>query len=174
MNTNNIPDKINAFKIYSEKSELVGVSGEVNLPDIESQTAALSGAGIAGEIDTPAIGQFSSIEQELPFTSVYSDCFKMYNPLKSQTFTLRGSLQVLNRESGSISFKGVKVVFKGLPKKITGGTIKQGEGVTPSVTLELLYYKLEVDGKVMIEIDKLNSVFKVNGVDLLKDSKKLC
>lgn len=174
MEKTNIPDKINAFKVYGNKSELVGVSGEVSLPDIESVTSAISGAGIAGEIDTPAIGIFNSIEQEIPFTSVYSDCFSIYNPLKAVTLTLRGSLQVMNRETGSINFKGVKVTFKGLPKKITGGTVKLGEGITPSVTLELLYYKLEVDSNVMIEVDKLNSVFKVNGVDILKNAISLC
>ena len=30
------------------------------------------------------------------------------------------------------------------------------------------------DGKKMVEIDKLNSVFKVNGIDILAQSKRLC
>ncbi len=33
---------------------------------------------------------------------------------------------------------------------------------------------LELDGKKMVEIDKLNSVFKVNGSDILAQSKRLC
>ena len=37
-----------------------------------------------------------------------------------------------------------------------------------SVTLEVLYMLIEVDGKTMLEYDKLNSVFVVNGKDLLE------
>ena len=37
-----------------------------------------------------------------------------------------------------------------------------------SVTLELLYILIEIDGKTKLEYDKLNSVFVVNGRDLLE------
>jgi hypothetical protein len=39
------------------------------------------------------------------------------------------------------------------------------------VTLELFYYLIEVDGKVMLEYDKLNSVYKINGKDMLAKIK---
>ena len=37
---------------------------------------------------------------------------------------------------------------------------------------EITYYKLEVDGKVIFEIDKFNSICIMNGVDILADMKK--
>ena len=36
------------------------------------------------------------------------------------------------------------------------------------VTLELLYILIEIDGVTKLEYDKLNSVFVVNGKDLLE------
>ena len=36
------------------------------------------------------------------------------------------------------------------------------------VTLEVLYLLVEIDGETKLEYDKLNSVFVVNGKDLLE------
>ena len=41
------------------------------------------------------------------------------------------------------------------------------------VTLELTYILIEVDGKSLLEIDKLNSVYKVNGEDMLAEINAL-
>ena len=43
-----------------------------------------------------------------------------------------------------------------------------------SVTLELTYIKIEVDSKTKVELDKLNAVYVVNNVDLLKGVRDLC
>ena len=43
-----------------------------------------------------------------------------------------------------------------------------------AVTLELTYIMIEIGGKNLFELDKLNSVFKVNGVDLLEDIRNQC
>ena len=43
-----------------------------------------------------------------------------------------------------------------------------------SVSLELSYILIEVDGETMFELDKLNDVFVVDGVDLLEKVRKQC
>ena len=42
-----------------------------------------------------------------------------------------------------------------------------------TVTLELTAIKVEVDGAVLLEVDKLNGVYKVNGVDMLAGVNEL-
>ncbi len=42
-----------------------------------------------------------------------------------------------------------------------------------SITLELTYILIEVDGKKRVELDKINGVFKLNGVDMLEKVRKL-
>lgn len=42
-----------------------------------------------------------------------------------------------------------------------------------TVTLELTYIMVEVDGSVLLEADKLNGVYKVNGVDMLAGVNEL-
>ncbi len=45
--------------------------------------------------------------------------------------------------------------------------MKRAEGMEATVTLELTYILVEVDGTVMLEIDKLNQKYIVNGQDML-------
>ena len=41
-----------------------------------------------------------------------------------------------------------------------------------AVTVEVVYIMIELDGKQRVELDKLNNVYKVNGVDLLAKNQK--
>ncbi len=167
----NIPDKINDFNVYDDGNRLVGIGEEVTLPDIEmmSETGSVPG----GEVDSPTIGQFASGQVEIPFQSLTQGAFDMMNPLKAVNITLRASQQEMNG-NGDIVFVGVRAVFRGRPKTLTAGSIKKGSGTGTSIAIEWTYYMLEIDGKKVVEIDKLNSVFKVNGTDILAQSKRLC
>ena len=42
------------------------------------------------------------------------------------------------------------------------------------MTVEITYIMIELDGKQKIELDKINNVYKVNGVDLLAKIRKQC
>ena len=137
-------------------------------------TDTLSGAGILGEIETTVIGMFSSMKQEIPFRMLDDDIFSMANPLKAQELTLRMSEQSTVKTTGDISFKGMRVVFRGRPVSFKPGTVKNGAQMNASLTLELLYVMIEIDGKRKLELDKLNNVYKINDVDILEKVKKYC
>ena len=73
---------------------------------------------------------------------------------------------------GNVDQMGMRVVFRGRAKKLSPGDMKQGKAMNGSVTLGLTYIYIELDGSPKFELDKLNSVFKVNGVDLLAKVRK--
>ena len=75
-----IPESINRFNLYLKGNRLIGVSGEIALPDLASITNTISGAGIAGEMERAIIGMFGSIKQEIPFRMLSKDMLKLYNP----------------------------------------------------------------------------------------------
>lgn len=58
MNALGIPGVINNFNLYNDGTVLVGLTGEISLPDFEGMTETLSGPGILGEIEEVIIGQF--------------------------------------------------------------------------------------------------------------------
>ena len=168
-----IPEVIHDFNIYNTGSKIIGLTGEVSLPDFEAMTETISGAGILGEIETTIAGRYGSMEQEIPFRCIDDDYFKLIDPTTPAELTLRGAIQYNRRTDGATDYMGMRVVFRGRCKKISIGTVKQGGPMDSSVTMELTYILVEMDGKPKIELDKVNGQFKVNGVDLLAKVKSL-
>lgn len=73
-------------------------------------------------------------------------------------------------DTGAIS--AVEVVMRGRHKEYDGGENKQGESGTTKISTECAYYQLTIDGKEVIEIDVINMVLKVDGVDRLAEHRK--
>ena len=160
--------KINAYNVYLDGKKFIGISDEVTLPDFEALTETLSGAGILGEIDEPLLGHYKASEIEIPFRTMDHEMFKLANTLNAVNLTLRMSTQAIIQSNMKTDFYPSRIVIKGKNKAISGGKVKQGNGTGSSIKVEILYILIEVDKKKKFELDKLNFVYKVNGVDLLK------
>ena len=72
--------------------------------------------------------------------------------------------------------KIVDVNIRRLRLKIegTGGKLKRASTMDSGVTLNILYILIEVNGESVVELDKMNPTYKVNGVDLLAEYKEMC
>ncbi len=164
----NIPEVINNFNAYNTGNILVGVTGSVQLPNFEAITEEISGAGVLGSYDTAIPGFYSSMAQEVPFRILDTDIFALMNPGELVDLTFRASEQHTVKSTGALDYKGMRVVERGRLKSFSPGKLELGKQMGASVTLELLYILIEIDGKTKLEYDKLNSVFVVNGKDLLE------
>ena len=163
---NYIPEKINDYNAYLDGSKMIGVAASATLPPVKMKTNTISGAGIGGEIDSPTIGQFESMEQEVQFNVLYSSAVDVLSPLSTVNLTFRAAQQVYDK-TGGYAFKGLRVVEMGRVKAFDPGKIEKGECMDAKATLELTYLMIENDGKQLMEVDKLNGVYRVNGVDML-------
>lgn len=169
------PEVINNFRVYNDANRIMGTTAELNIAELQAMTATVSGAGILGEYNTSVVGMFQSMSQEIPFRMIDRDFFTMLNTGEQSKVVLRSSVQQRNRETGgTISTSAMRFVFRGHPTAAKFGTVKIGELMNASITLELTYVLVEIDGVTMLELDKLNSVYKVAGKDLLKDIMKQC
>ena len=164
----NVPEVINNYNVYHNGNVLVGVSGAVSLPSFDAITETVSGAGILGTYDTAVVGMYGSMSQEVPFRVLDSDIFSLMNPSELVDLTFRASAQSTVKSTGAIDYKSMRVVERGRLKSFTPGKLELGKQMDASVTLELLYILVEIDGVTKLEYDKLNSVFVVNGKDLLE------
>ena len=172
ISNNYVPEKINEYNVYFDGEQMIGVVPAVDLPEIGMKSSTVTGAGMLGELDSPTIGQFESMEQEVKFNVLYSSAIDMLSPLKAVNLTFRATQQVYNK-NGGYDFKGLRVVEQGRVKKFVPGKLERTESMEATVTLELTYIMIEVDGVTMLEIDKLNQVYKVNGVDMLAGINEL-
>lgn len=173
MDSNNfVPEKIAEANAYLDGTRMIGTGASADLPEINMKTSTISGGGINGEIDSPTIGQFEKLEQTVKFNVLFSSAVDMLSPKKTVDITFRAAQQVYDK-SGGYAFKGLRVVEKGRVKSFKPGKIEKSETMDAEITLELTYILIEVDGKSLLEIDKLNSVYKVNGEDMLAEINAL-
>ena len=167
MSVNAIPEKIVNFNIYDEGEKLIGISGEIKLPKLEGKSETISGAGIAGEFDSQTPGHFGNIDIEIPFQTVLDKSFSLMAP-EGKTIILRGSQQSYDVSAGTINFVPLKITLRVVPKGLDLGTLGVGKKTDTKNTLTVLYLKVDVDGKTMLELDKLNFIYKVNGTDVFE------
>lgn len=165
---------LNNFNAYLKGKKLIGCTSEFTLPDIETMTETVNLLGLLGEIEVPAVGQFSNMEMDIPFLNLADDIYTFFYVGRDANLTLRGAMQVTDPATGARSFIPIRIVINGNVKKITGGTLKVGAPGNPSVSLTVNYILIEYDGQEKLEIDKYNSVYKVNGEDVLSDVTKMC
>ena len=166
MSVNSVPEKIVNYNVYNELERLVGISGEITLPTLEAMTETISGAGIAGEYESVTPGHFGSMEIEIPFKTIFDKAFSfMKNGIS--TVVLRASQQSKDVAAGQLLHRLLKITIKGNGKNLNLGKMAVGQPTESANTLEVLYVKVESEGIVLLELDKLNFIFVVNGEDQL-------
>ncbi|MDR0477512.1 MAG: phage major tail tube protein, partial [Desulfobulbaceae bacterium] len=152
---NRIPDKLINAKVYYEGSaELLGI-GNAELPSLEYITEALSGLGIAGEVETPVMGHF----KDLPFKFSWHVPNKQAISLLASTthhLEVYASIQHHDAGSGELVSEAVKVVLRGMPKKVGIGKIEPAKKMESETELSCGYIKMWIGGDEVLEIDKFN------------------
>ncbi len=168
-----IPEKIGNFNVYNSGKKMLGISDEITLPEIVQKVITLSGPGILGDYESPARGMFEKMEMEIPFRTLFDDAFDILSLMTYAALTLRGSIDVSDGQGGRDEI-GMRVVVRGDVKSFNPGKVKIAEGTGSSIKFSIAYIKIEIDGKERLEIDVFNSIYRVNGVDMLAKTRSLC
>ena len=168
--SNKIPERLTNYTAYKNGGEYLGTV-DVELPSIEALTDTIKGAGIAGEIDSPTLGHFASMSVKLNWRTVGTSLISLSIP-KSHQLDFRGSQQILNAGTGEYEHQAVKVSVRAMPKVTELGKLEVGATTDSSNELEVSYIKIDIGGKNMLEIDKLNFICVIDGVDVLEEVRK--
>ena len=81
---------------------------------------------------------------------------------------LYGAQQDYDAGLGEYKDRRVAVFVKAVPKSLNIGKLAVAELTDTKTEFNVMYLKLEIDGKERIELDKYNYIFKVDGVDYLQ------
>lgn len=169
---NPIPERVVNYNVYDDTDKLVGISGEITLPNFEAMTETISGAGIAGEYESALPGHFASQTIEIVFRVLMEKSFSLFKN-SGKNLVLRAAQQSYDIAAGKAQHRPLKITIRYQAKSLNLGKLAVG-GMTESANvLEVLYIKIEENGKVMLEYDKLNFVFIVDGTDLLGEIRRM-
>ena len=153
--------------LYNKKNgvnKLIHDTVTVTYPDLEMLSETFKGVGINGEIDLPTYAQLGSLAVEISLNGLSADSISLFNQEKLE-LEHRWASQVLDSARGTSEVVGKKIIFHGLPKKLGLGSIEPNKAEEATSSVEVLYLKYVIGNVSVLEIDKLNDVVKVNGVD---------
>ncbi|MGF9907267.1 phage major tail tube protein [Brevibacillus fortis] len=167
---NTIPERLTNFRVYKDGSnDLKGVA-DIQLPSFEFMTDTVKGAGIMGEYEARTIGHLQSMKLTINWRTIVKDMLSMLGG--EQRIDCRGAFQEYDAGKGTQVTTSVRVVVQGQTTKVDPGKYEVGSSTDGSTEIEVLYLKIDINGRTVVEIDKMNFVFVVDGKDLQADIRK--
>lgn len=166
---NGLSNRVIAYNIYvrdNGKSTQMGDTTSVTLPSIEMLTETSKGSGILGEIDVPTLGQIGSMETEIAI-KVSNEKYGIL--ISANELEYRWSTDLIDQSTGRMTTNSHKAFLKVIPKKHEEGKLESGAAQDGKVTYEVIAYKRISNGIEILNIDKLNGIYAINGVNLLAD-----
>jgi P2 family phage contractile tail tube protein len=111
-----------------------------------------------------------NLEMELTAGGFIRQALEQYGSIKVDGVPLRfaGAYQ----QDDTCEMAAVEVFARGRWQEIDSGNAKPGEETEFKLKARLSYYRLAVNGQNLIEIDLLNFIFVVNGVDMLEEQRR--
>lgn len=160
----NINKATNA-NIYVDGANYLGKADEVNLPTPKGKNAGHNPLGIIGELEY--FSGFEKMEAKIKWNSYYPDALKKFSNLyQSVKIQVRFSIEQYENGSKVGQVSGIAYMTC-RPNDIAGGQFKSKDNVELESNLSVTYYKLEIDGQEIVELDAEANIYVVNGEDLL-------
>lgn len=158
-------ESIIGFAVYENSNEFMGIA-DITLPDIERVTVEVQGAGMNGTLNSPVLGQFNAMSMTFSFKTHTKEQHSLFEG-RTHTLDLREAVQGRNNISGEVEVTPHKYVVKVIPTKYSKGKLATASTADASGEYAVSYYAEYIDGKKITEIDPLNYICIVNGVDEL-------
>lgn len=117
--SNAVPERLINYRVYNDASDLLGIAS-VDLPEIAAMTDTVSGAGIAGEVDSPVLGHFQSMSVTLNWRTIEPAAVALAEQ-RTHALELRGSQQQYDSANGILGTVPVKVTLRVMPKTMALG-----------------------------------------------------
>jgi P2 family phage contractile tail tube protein len=162
---NQNPMMIQNYNVFiNGGTETVGLA-ETQLPSFEALTQTITGAGIMGELESPAIGQFSAMTLTLNFREIYGDVLNLAvgQPYR---FDLRAAVSYEDRATRETHSASDRWSITAVVKKVDPGKYGVASTADASIDASIRTADHYVDGVKVLEFDLTNNKYIVNGKDI--------
>lgn len=161
-----MPRKLKNLNLFNDGNSYLGLVKSLTLPSLGRKMEAYRGGGMNGPVKADLGMSDDGIQFEWKTGGLDLISLRQFGAVNASSVALRFSGPYQQDDTGEVS--NVEVVVRGRHETIEMGDAQPGEDTEHSMTTTCSYYKLTVDGEEIIEIDLLNFVEKVNGVDMLE------
>lgn len=161
-------NRLTNANLYIGGASFLGRAEEVTLPAIKAKFSDHKGLGMIGDLEFP--NGFEKMTGKVKWSSLYPDVVEeVGSPFNAVALQVRADMDTYDAsgqrsESSVVCFLTVR--FK---DSLSGFTFKQNEPSEQESEFSATYYRLEVDGNPLVEIDFISQLFFVDGKDMLAE-----
>ncbi|HEY0155453.1 MAG TPA: phage major tail tube protein [Longimicrobium sp.] len=166
------PNIVSNAVVYLNGRNLLGRADEVTPPAIKDVLQEHKPLGLMSAVKL-ATGTIEAMEAKYKWGSVYRDVLEtIADPEESVQLMVRAEVKTFTGRGLSKTETLVMSIHG--PITDTGmGSLKQGEQVKPESTQQVWYYKLEIGGNLIYEVDVFANVRKKGSRDVLESFRNL-
>ncbi|WP_220816069.1 phage major tail tube protein [Pseudomonas paralcaligenes] len=165
-----LPRKLKHMNMFNDGNSHMGIVASVTLPNLARKIEAYRGGGMPGPVGVDLGGADELMKVVMKLGGWELTALRQYGHPRADGVQLRFAGSVQRDDTGEVV--PVEVVMRGRHENLGFGDATPGADTEHEVTTVLSYLKLTFDGRVEIEIDNLNFIFIVDGVDLLAEHRK--
>lgn len=165
-----LPRKLKFLNLFNDANNYQGVVEEITLPKLTRKLEQYRGGGMNGSAGVDLGIDDGALDAEITLGGIEAQLYKQWGIAKVGGVLLRfvGSFQ--RDDTGEIV--AVEVVMRGRFSEFDFGNYKQGDNTQTKLSAKNTYYKLTMDGAVLLEIDVVNMIEIVDGVDRLAEHRR--
>jgi P2 family phage contractile tail tube protein len=164
-----MPSKLKNMLIFNDGNSYAGIAKTATLPPLARKMEAFRGAGMNGPVKADLGMSDDGLQFEWTLGGLDLIALKQFGAVKADGVPLRFAGAYQRDDTGDVV--AVEIAVRGRHETIEMGDATPGEDTEHKITTTCTYYKLTVDGEDIIEIDLLNFIEIIDGVDMLEAQK---
>lgn len=165
-----LPSKLKNLMLFNDANSYVGKVNSVTLPPLGRKMEAYRGGGMNGPVKADLGFSDDGIQFEWKTGGLDLISLRQFGATSASAFGLRFNGAYQRDDTSEVS--SVQVVVRGRHETIDLGEATPGEDTEHTITTTCSYYRLTIDNRDVIEIDLLNFIEKVDGVDMLAAQRR--
>lgn len=165
-----LPSKLKNMGMFNDGYTYMGKAKTVTLPKLGRKFESMRAAGMNGPVKIDFGMSDDGIQIEWTLGGLDLITLRQWGMTKINGVQLRWAGAFEQDDTEEVT--SVEIVAHGRHEEIDFGDAEAGEDTEHKIVTVCTYYKLVVNGNTEIEIDLLNFVETVNGVDRLAEQRK--
>jgi P2 family phage contractile tail tube protein len=165
-----MPRKLKNMNLFNDGTSYMGVAKSATPPPLSRKMEGYRGGGMNGPVKADLGWSDDGIQFEWKIGGLDLIVLKQFGMIKADGVMLRLAGAYQQDDTGEVV--AVEMVVRGRHETIDMGESAPGEDTEHSITTTCSYYKLTVNGEELIEVDLLNFIEIIDGVDMLAEQRK--
>jgi len=158
-----LPKQLRAFNLFVDGNSFVGEVQSITLPKLSRKFETFRAGGMPVAVNLDMGFDDSALDLEFTIAGIAPDITALIGKgLNASGLRFAGSFQ----QDDTGQAHKVDINVRGRIKEADTGEFKAGELVTSKYSMHCAYFRYEVNDELYYEIDALNGICNIKGVDI--------